>query len=99
MIHASLRNYRSILLAFRMNSLISIPFLVKRHLPLLLVPTELLLVILDRVSFRQTKSADLLTLALLASNSMFSYDFRLLADAITVSERLLLALNILLASQ
>ena len=48
------------------------------------------LVILDSVSFRQSKVEDRLTLATLASDFLSYYDSRLLADANTVSEGLLL---------
>ena len=99
MIHASVKSYRSALFAFRMNILNSIPVLLKGHLPMWLLPMELLLVIMDSVSLRQSKAEDRLTLVIPASNLLSYYDSRLLADAITVSEGLLLTLNIHLASQ
>ena len=99
MIHASVKNYRSALFAFRMNILNSIPVLLKGHLPMSLIPMESLLAIIDGVSLRQSKAEDRLTLAFPASNLLSYYDSRLLADATTVSEGLLLTLNIPLASQ
>ena len=99
MIHASVKNYRSALSAFRMNILNSIPVLLKGHLPMSLIPMESLLAIMDSVSLRQSKAEDRLTLAIPASDLLSYYDSRLLADAITVSEGLLLKFNIPLASQ
>ena len=99
MTHASLKNYSSALFAFRMNILNSIPVLLKGHLPMLLISMESLLVIIESVSLRQSKAEDRLTLAIPASDLLSYYDSRLLADAITVSEGLLLTLNIPLASQ
>ena len=99
MIHASVKSYRSALFGFRMNILNSIPVLLKGHLPMSLIPMELLLAIMDSVSLRQSKAEDRLTLAIPASNLLSCYDSRLLAEAITVSEGLLLTLNIPLASQ
>ena len=99
MIHASVKSYRSALLAFRMNILNSIPVLLKGHLAMSLIPMESLLAIMDSVSLRQSKAEDRLTLAILASDLLSNYDSRLLADAITVSEGLLLTPNIPLASQ
>ena len=58
MIHAGVKSYRSALFAFRMNILNSIPVLLPVHLPMLLIPMELLLGILDRVSLRQSKAED-----------------------------------------
>ena len=60
---------------------------------------ELLLAILDSVSLRQSKAEDRLALALPASDLLSYYHSRLLAEAITVSEGLLLTLNKQLASQ
>ena len=60
---------------------------------------ESLLAITDSVSLRQSKAEDRLTLAIPASDLLCYYDSRLLADTITVSEGLLLTLNIPLASQ
>ena len=99
MIHASVKSYRSALLAFRMNILYSIPVLLKGHFPMSLIPIESLLVIMDSVSLRQSKAEDRLTLAIPASDLLSYYDSRLLADAITISEGLLLTLNIPPASQ
>ena len=98
MIHAIVKSYRSALFTFRMNILNPIPVLLEGHLPMSLIPTELLLAIMDSVSLRQSKAEDRLTLAIPASD-LLSYDSRFLADAITVSEGLLLTLNIPLASQ
>ena len=97
MIHASVKSYRSALFAFRVNILNSIPVLLKGHLPMSLFPMESLLVIMDSVSLRQSKAEDRLSLAIPASDLLSYYDSRLLADAITVSEGLLLTLNIPLA--
>ena len=99
MIHASLKSYHSALFAFRMNILNSIPVLLKGHLPMSLIPMEALLAIMDTVSLRQSKAEDRLPLAIPASDLLSYYDSRLLADAITVSEGVLLTLNIPLASQ
>ena len=99
MIRASVKSYRSALFAFRMNILNSIPVLLKGHLPMSLIPMELLLAIMDSVSLRKSKAEDRLTLAIPASDLLSYYDSRLLADAITVSEGLFLTLNIPLASQ
>ena len=99
MIHASVKRYRSALLAFRMNILNSIPVLLRGHLPMSLIPMESLLAITHIVSLRQSKAEDRLTLAIPASDLLSYYGSRLLADAITVSEGLLLTLNMPLASQ
>ena len=99
MIHASVKSYRSALFAFRMNVLNSIPVLLKGHLPMSLIPMESPMAIMDSVSLRQSKAEDRLTLAIPASDLLSYYDSRLLADALTVSEGLLLTLNIPLASQ
>ena len=99
MIHASVKSYRSALFSFRMNILNSIPILLKGHLPMLLIPMESLLAIMDSVSLWQSKAEDRLTLAIPVSDLLSYYDSRLLADAVTVSEGLLLTLNIPLASQ
>ena len=73
--------------------------MLKGHLPMSLIPMESLLAIMDSVSLRQWKAEDRLTLAIPASDLLSYYDSRLIADAITVSEGLLLTLNIPLASQ
>ena len=99
MIHASVKSYRSALFAFLMNILNSIPVLLKGHLRMSLIPMESLLAIMDSVSLRQSKTKHRLTLAIPASDLLSYYDSRFLADAITVSEGLLLTLNIPLASQ
>ena len=98
-IHASVKSYRPALFAFCMNILNSIPVLLKGHLPMSLFPMESLLVIMDSVSLRQSKAEDRLTLAIPLSDMLSYYISRLLTDAITVSEGLLLTLNIPLASQ
>ena len=64
-----------------------------------LFPMESLLVIMDSVSLRQSTAEYRLTLAILANDLLSYFYSRLLADAITVSEGLLLTLNIPLASQ
>ena len=100
MIHASVKSYRSALFAFRMNFLNSFPVvLLKGYLPMSLFPLESVLAIMDIVSLRQSKAEDRLILAIPVSDLLSYYDSRLLADAITVSEGLLLTLNIPLASQ
>ena len=99
MIHASVKSYRSALFAFRMNILNSIPVLLQGHLPMSLIPMESLLAILDSVSLEQSKAKDRLSLAIPTSDLLSYYDSRLLDDAITVPEGLLLTLNIPLASR
>ena len=99
MIHSSVKSYRSALFVFRMNILNSIPVLLKGHLPMSHIPVASLLAIMDSVSLRQSKAEDRLTLAIPAINLLSYYDSRLLADAIMVSEGLLLTINIPLASQ
>ena len=99
MIHASVKSYRSAFFAFHMKILNSIPVLLKGHLPISLFPKESLLAIMDSVSLRQSKAEDRLGLAIPASDLLSYYDSRLLVDAITVAEGLLLTLNIPLASQ
>ena len=73
--------------------------MLKGPLPMSLIPMESHLAIMDGVSLRQSKAEDRLTLAMPAIDLLSYYDSRLLADAITVSEGLLLTLNIPLASQ
>ena len=51
------------------------------------------------VSFQQVKAADRHSLAIPTSDFFSYYDSRLLADAVTISEGLLLTLNIPLASK
>ena len=99
MILASVKSYRPALFTFRMNILTSIPVLLKRHLPMSLVPVELLLAIIDSVRLRLSKVGDRLIQAIPASDFLSYYGSRLLADTITVSEGLLFTLNIPLASQ
>ena len=98
MIHASVKSYRSALFTFRMNILNAIPVLLKGHLPMSLIPMESLPAIMDSVSLRHSKAEDLLTLAIPASDLLSYYHSRWLADAIAVSEGLLLTLDIPLAS-
>ena len=99
MIDASVKSYRSALFAFRMNILNSIPVLLKGNLPKSLIPMESLLAIMDSVSLRQSEAEDRFPLAIPASDILSYNDSRLLADDITVSEGLLLTINIPLASQ
>ena len=99
MIHASVKNYRSALFAFRMHILNFIPVFLKVHLPISLIPMESLLAIMDSVSLRQSKAEDRSTLAIPASDLWSYCDSRLLADAFTVSEGLFLTLNLPPASQ
>ena len=99
MINASVKIYRSALFAFRIKTFYSIPVLLKELLPMLLLPMESLLAIMDSVSLRQSRAEDRITLAVQASDLFSYYDSGMLADAITVSEGLLLTLNIPLASQ
>ena len=94
-----MKRYHSVLFAFRMNNLNSIPVLLKGHLPMSLIPMESLPAFMDNVSLRQSKAEDCLTLAIPVSDLLSYYDSRLLVDAITVSERLLLILSKPLASQ
>ena len=63
LIHDSVKSHRSSLFVFRMNILISIPVLVKGHLPTLPIPMESLLAIKDNVSLWQSKAVNRLTLA------------------------------------
>ena len=63
------------------------------------IPMQSLVVIMDSVSLRQSKFEDRLTLAMRASDLLSYYDSRWLADAFTVSEGILLTLNLSLASQ
>ena len=95
MIHASVKSYRSALFAFRINILNSIPVLLKGQLPMSRIPMESLLAILDSVSLWQSKAEDHLTLAIPASDLLSYYVSRLLADAIPVSEGLLLFYRLL----
>ena len=98
MIHANVKSYRSALFAFRMNILNAVPVLLEGHLPMSLIPIGSLLAIMDSVSLRQSKAEGRLSLAMSPSDLFCYYDSRLLADAITVSEGLLLTLSIPLAS-
>ena len=99
MIHAKVGNYCSALFAFRMDILNSIPVLLKGLLPISLITMEWLLAIMDDVSLRKPKAEDRFTVALPASDLLSYFDSRLLVDAITVSEGLLLTINIPPASQ
>ena len=99
MIHANVKTYRSALFAFPMNNLNALSVFLKGALAMSFVAMELLLAIMDSVSFRQSKAEDRLNLAIAASELLSFYDSRLLADAITVTEGLLLTLNLPLASQ
>ena len=99
MILASVKSYCSTLSALRMTTLIYTPVLLKGHMPMSLIPTESHLAIRDSVSLRQSKAEDRLTLAKTRSDLQSRYKFCLLADAFTVSEGLLLALNLPFASQ
>ena len=99
MIHASVKSYRAALFAFRMNILNSIPVILRGHLPMSLVPTESLLAILRSVAIQQTTAEDRLSLAIPMSDLLLYFDSKLLADAITVTDGLLMTLNIPLASK
>ena len=99
MIHASVKSFRSALFAFRINVLNSIHVLLRGHLPMSLVPLDSLLVILESVIRDRAQAGDRLSLAIPMSDLLSYYDSRLLADAVTVSEGLLLTLNIPLASR
>ena len=99
MTHASVKSYHSVLFAFRMHSVSSVPVLLKGHLPMSLLHLELLVAIFYSVSFWQSKAGNRLILASPASNLLSYYISGLLADAITVSEGLLLTLNIPLSAQ
>ena len=99
MIHASVKSYRAVLFAFRMNILNSIPVILRGHLPMSLVPTESLLAILRSVAMKQATAEDRLILAIPMSDLLSYFDSKLLADAITVNEGLLMTLNIPLASK
>ena len=99
MINASIESYRSALFAYRMNLLNAIPVLLPGHLPMSLIPMVSLIVILEIVAIQQSKAADRLLLAIPMTDLLSYYDPRLLADAITVPDGLLLTLNIPLASR
>ena len=99
MIHASVKSYRAALFAFRMNILNSIPVILRGHLPMSLVPTESLMAILKSVAMKQATAEDRLSLAIPMSDLLSYFDSKLLADAITVHEGLLMTLNIPLASK
>ena len=99
MIHASIKSYRVALFAFRMNILNSIPVILRGHLPMSLVPTESLLAILRSVAMQQTTAEDTLSLAIPMSDLLSYFDSKLLSDAITVEEGLLMTLNIPLAAK
>ena len=99
MIHASVKSYRSALFALRMNFLNSIPVLLKGHLLMSPISMESILAIMVSVSLWQSKAEDRLTLVMPASDLLSYCDCRLLADAITVSEGLLLTRNLPLAWQ
>ena len=64
-----------------------------------LVPLDSLLVILESVNKDRGKAGDRLSLAIPMSDLLSYYDSSLLADAVTVSEGILLTLNIPLASR
>ena len=89
MIHASVKNYRSVLLAFRIIIFNSIQVLLKVRLTMSLIPMELLLASMDTVGSRQSKVQNCLTLATPTSDSISCYDFSLFVDALTVSTRTL----------
>ena len=99
MVHASIKAFRSALFVFRMNILNSIPVILRGHLPMSLIPMESLLVILERVAIQQSKATDRLSLAIPMTDLLSYYDSRLLDDAVTVPEGLLMTLNIPLASR
>ena len=99
MVHASIKAFRSALYAFRMNILNSIPVILRGHLPMSLIPMESLLVILERVAIEQSKATDRLSLAIPMTDLLSYYDSRLLADAVTVPEGILMTLSIPLASR
>ena len=99
MIHASVKSYRAALFAFRMNILNSIPAIRRSHLPMSLVPTESLLTTLRSVAMKRTMAEYRLSLAIPMSGLLSYFDFKLLADAITVYEGLLMTKNISLLSK
>ena len=82
-----------------MNVLNSITVPLRGHLPMSLVPLDLLLVILESVVRDRANAGDRLSLAIPMFDLLSYYDSRLLADAVTVSEGLLLTLNLPLASR
>ena len=88
MIHASVKSYRSACFAFRRNLLNSNLTLLQGCLPMSLIPMNSLLAILNSVAFQQAKAADRVSLALPTSDLLSYYYYRLLADAVTISEGL-----------
>ena len=99
MLHEIIKSYRSALFAYRMNFLNAILVLLRRHLPMLLIPMHSLTGNLESVAIQHSKAADHFSLAIPMTDLLSYNDSRLLADAITVSEGLLLTFNIALASR
>ena len=64
-----------------------------------LIPMDLLFAIVESLAIQQSKAADRLSLTFPMPDLLSYFDSPLLADAITVSESLLLTLNIPLASR
>ena len=57
-IYSDVKSYRSALYSFRLNVINSIPSLLKKHLPMSLVPRESLLAILESVAREQSTAKD-----------------------------------------
>ena len=99
LLYSDVKSYRAALYSYRLNLLNSIPTLLRKHLPMSLVPRELLMAILDHVGREQYKAADRLSLALPTSDLMSYYDAKLLRDVITVEKGLIVTLAIPLPSR
>ena len=97
--YANIRTYRAALYAFRINLMTANPTLLKKRLPVSLVPKDSLDNILRVVAEEQVQSADRLSLAIPISEILSYYKAELLSDSITVKEGLLMTLSIPLASR
>ena len=97
--YANIKTYRAAFYAFRMNLITAVRTLLKKHLPMSLVPKDSLKKILRVVAEEQVQSADRLSLAIPVSEILSYYEAELLSDTITIKEGLLMTLSIPLASR
>ena len=96
MIHAGLKSYRSAVFAFRMSLFNSIPVFCE-VISLCRYFLWIHSVVLESEAIQPSKAEDRQSLTFPMTDLSWYYDSRLLADASTVPEGLLLTLNILLA--
>ena len=98
-LYAEIKSYCSVLYAYSISLLNSLPILLDKRLPMSLVLHESLLAVLDSVHDSQKHSKERLSLAILMKDCISYYDTKLVYEIVTVEQGLLLTLAIPLASR